>query len=157
EPHACARQTRQDLVGPDRIECSDAVEQGDRDVHDVSWTTGSPVARPVRPEARPTGSGAGNVPARRAPWSVRPGAELDGGEAASRRELDRMEPACAPAAVAARPLSQQFLPASVAERRPDTLRCSALPAFQAPVVNVPVPELALFKWTRNRGQTELRV
>jgi len=32
-----------------------------------------------------------------------------------------------------------------------------VPAFQAPVVNVPVPELALFKWTRNRGQTELRV
>jgi hypothetical protein len=32
-----------------------------------------------------------------------------------------------------------------------------LPAFQAPVVNVPVPELALFKWVRNRGQTELRL
>jgi len=32
-----------------------------------------------------------------------------------------------------------------------------IPAFQAPVVNVPVPEIALFKWTRNRGQTELRV
>ena len=32
-----------------------------------------------------------------------------------------------------------------------------IPAFQAPVVNVPVPELALFKWVRNRGQTELRL
>jgi hypothetical protein len=32
-----------------------------------------------------------------------------------------------------------------------------LPAFQAPVVNVPVPELALFKWVRNRGQAELRL
>lgn len=32
-----------------------------------------------------------------------------------------------------------------------------LPAFQAPLVNVPFPEIALFKWTRNRGQTELRV
>jgi hypothetical protein len=32
-----------------------------------------------------------------------------------------------------------------------------LPAFQAPILNVPLPELALFKWVRNRGQTELRV
>lgn len=32
-----------------------------------------------------------------------------------------------------------------------------LPAFQAPLLNVPFPEIALFKWTRNRGQTELRV
>jgi hypothetical protein len=32
-----------------------------------------------------------------------------------------------------------------------------IPAFQAPVVNMPVPELALFKWIRNRGQTELRL
>jgi len=32
-----------------------------------------------------------------------------------------------------------------------------LPSFQAPILNVPVPEIALFKWTRNRGQTELRV
>src|SRR5262249_36738873 len=32
-----------------------------------------------------------------------------------------------------------------------------IPAFQAPVVNVPFPELALFKWARNRGQSELRV
>jgi len=32
-----------------------------------------------------------------------------------------------------------------------------IPAFQAPVVNVPVPELAFFKWVRNRGQTELRL
>ena len=32
-----------------------------------------------------------------------------------------------------------------------------LPAFQAPILNVPFPEIALFKWTRNRGQSELRV
>lgn len=32
-----------------------------------------------------------------------------------------------------------------------------LPAFQAPLVNMPVPELALFKWIRNRGQSELRL
>jgi len=32
-----------------------------------------------------------------------------------------------------------------------------VPAFQAPVVNVPVPELALFKWVRNRGVAELRM
>lgn len=32
-----------------------------------------------------------------------------------------------------------------------------LPSFQAPIVNVPFPEIALFKWSRNRGQTELRV
>jgi len=32
-----------------------------------------------------------------------------------------------------------------------------VPAFQAPVVNLPVPELALFKWVRNRGQAELRM
>jgi hypothetical protein len=32
-----------------------------------------------------------------------------------------------------------------------------LPAFQAPILNVPIPEIALFKWTRNRGQSELRV
>ena len=32
-----------------------------------------------------------------------------------------------------------------------------IPAFQAPVVNVPVPELAFFKWVRNRGQAELRL
>ena len=31
-----------------------------------------------------------------------------------------------------------------------------LPAFQAPVVNIPVPEIALFKWVRHRGLTELR-
>ena len=29
-----------------------------------------------------------------------------------------------------------------------------LPAFQAPILNVPFPEIALFKWVRNRGQTE---
>jgi hypothetical protein len=32
-----------------------------------------------------------------------------------------------------------------------------LPSFQAPILNVPFPEIALFKWSRNRGQTELRV
>jgi hypothetical protein len=32
-----------------------------------------------------------------------------------------------------------------------------VPAFQAPVVNFPVPELAFFKWVRNRGQAELRM
>ena len=32
-----------------------------------------------------------------------------------------------------------------------------VPAFQAPVVNMAVPELALFKWVRNRGQAELRL
>jgi hypothetical protein len=32
-----------------------------------------------------------------------------------------------------------------------------VPAFQAPVVNVPFPELALFKWVRNRGLAELRL
>jgi len=32
-----------------------------------------------------------------------------------------------------------------------------IPAFQAPVVNVPIPEIALFKWQKNRGQAELRL
>jgi hypothetical protein len=32
-----------------------------------------------------------------------------------------------------------------------------IPAFQAPVVNVPVPEIALFKVQRNRGVAELRL
>jgi hypothetical protein len=32
-----------------------------------------------------------------------------------------------------------------------------IPSFQAPVVNVPFPEIALFKWERNRGQAELRL
>jgi hypothetical protein len=32
-----------------------------------------------------------------------------------------------------------------------------LPGFQAPVVNIPFPEIALFKWVRHRGQTELQV
>ena len=32
-----------------------------------------------------------------------------------------------------------------------------IPAFQVPVVNVPFPEIALFKRERNRGQTELRI
>jgi hypothetical protein len=30
-----------------------------------------------------------------------------------------------------------------------------IPAFQAPIVNVPFPEIALFKWVRNRAMTEL--
>jgi hypothetical protein len=32
-----------------------------------------------------------------------------------------------------------------------------LPSFQVPIVNVPFPEIAIFKWTRHRGQTELQV
>ena len=32
-----------------------------------------------------------------------------------------------------------------------------LPSFQAPIVNMPFPEIALFKWTRHRGHTELQV
>lgn len=32
-----------------------------------------------------------------------------------------------------------------------------IPAFNVPVVNFPFPEIALFKWQRNRGQAELRV
>jgi hypothetical protein len=32
-----------------------------------------------------------------------------------------------------------------------------LPSFQAPIVNIPFPEIALFKWSRHRGHTELRV
>jgi hypothetical protein len=32
-----------------------------------------------------------------------------------------------------------------------------VPAFQAPLANVPIPELAFFKWVRNRGQAELRL
>ena len=31
------------------------------------------------------------------------------------------------------------------------------PAFQAPVVAVPVPEIALFKWVRNRGLAEVQI
>jgi hypothetical protein len=32
-----------------------------------------------------------------------------------------------------------------------------IPAFQAPVVNVPVPEIAIFKWQRIRGVAEMRL
>jgi hypothetical protein len=32
-----------------------------------------------------------------------------------------------------------------------------IPAFQAPVVNVPVPEIAIFKWQRNHGVAEIRL
>jgi hypothetical protein len=32
-----------------------------------------------------------------------------------------------------------------------------IPALQVPVVSVPIPEIALFKWTRHRGLAELQV
>jgi len=32
-----------------------------------------------------------------------------------------------------------------------------IPAFQAPVVNIPVPEIAIFKWQRSHGVAELRL
>lgn len=32
-----------------------------------------------------------------------------------------------------------------------------IPAFQAPVVNLGVPEIALFKWQKNRGVAEMRL
>jgi hypothetical protein len=32
-----------------------------------------------------------------------------------------------------------------------------IPAFQAPVVAIPVPEIALFKWIRNRGLAEVQI
>ena|SRR5215470_3205018 len=32
-----------------------------------------------------------------------------------------------------------------------------IPAFQAPFVNVPVPEIALYKWQRNHGVSEVRL
>lgn len=32
-----------------------------------------------------------------------------------------------------------------------------IPAFQAPLVNILVPEIAFFKWQRNRGVAELRL
>ena len=32
-----------------------------------------------------------------------------------------------------------------------------IPAFQAPLVGMPVPEIALFKWVRNRGLSEMRL
>jgi len=32
-----------------------------------------------------------------------------------------------------------------------------IPAFQAPVVAIPVPEIALFKWVRNRGLAEVQI
>jgi hypothetical protein len=32
-----------------------------------------------------------------------------------------------------------------------------IPAFQAPVLNLPIPEIALFKWHKARGQAELRL
>ncbi|HEV8642091.1 MAG TPA: hypothetical protein VGV13_13405 [Methylomirabilota bacterium] len=31
-----------------------------------------------------------------------------------------------------------------------------LPALQVPVVSVPIPEIALFKWVRNRGRAEVQ-
>ena len=32
-----------------------------------------------------------------------------------------------------------------------------IPALQAPVVSIPIPEIALFKWTRHRGMAELQL
>ncbi len=32
-----------------------------------------------------------------------------------------------------------------------------IPAFVAPVVAAPIPEIALFKWTRNRGHSEVEI
>jgi hypothetical protein len=32
-----------------------------------------------------------------------------------------------------------------------------IPSFQAPVFNVPVPEIAIFKWQRNHGVAEVRL
>lgn len=32
-----------------------------------------------------------------------------------------------------------------------------IPAFQAPIMNVAVPEIAIFKWQKSRGQAELRL
>ena len=32
-----------------------------------------------------------------------------------------------------------------------------IPALQAPVVGIPIPEIALFKWNQNRSHTELRL
>jgi len=32
-----------------------------------------------------------------------------------------------------------------------------IPTFTAPLVGVPVPEIALFKWVRNRGRSEVQV
>jgi hypothetical protein len=32
-----------------------------------------------------------------------------------------------------------------------------IPAFQLPVLSVPVPEIALFKWQRSRGRADIRV
>ncbi len=32
-----------------------------------------------------------------------------------------------------------------------------IPAFQAPLMSIPVPEIAIFKWQKSRGQAELRL
>lgn len=32
-----------------------------------------------------------------------------------------------------------------------------MPAFQAPFMSIPVPEIAIFKWQKSRGQAELRL
>jgi hypothetical protein len=32
-----------------------------------------------------------------------------------------------------------------------------LPALQVPVVSLPIPEIALFKWVRNRGRAEVQI
>lgn len=31
-----------------------------------------------------------------------------------------------------------------------------IPAFQVPVVSIPIPEIAIFKWERNRGRADIR-
>jgi hypothetical protein len=32
-----------------------------------------------------------------------------------------------------------------------------IPAFQVPVLSVPIPEIALFKWVRSRGRADVRI
>jgi len=32
-----------------------------------------------------------------------------------------------------------------------------IPAFQVPVISIPVPEIAIFKWVRSRGRADMRV
>ena len=32
-----------------------------------------------------------------------------------------------------------------------------IPAFQLPIMNIPLPEIAFFKWVRNRGQAEVQI
>jgi hypothetical protein len=53
-------------------------------------------------------------------------------------------------------LIKEFVTASVLGTDTDQ-DLFGIPAFQAPVVNVPVPEIALFKWQRSRGVAEVRL